>query len=66
MRVQVIQCFACRSNVYQPGIHELTPELAEDLDELQRTGWVVVIEDTADPLQLQTPEIGQSLALRRC
>ena len=65
MRVKVVQCFACGSKVYRPGTYDLTPELAADLDELQRTGWVIVIEDAADPVQLSTPEDGQPLVLRQ-
>lgn len=64
VRVKVIQCFACGSQVYPPGIHDLTPELADDLAELQRVGWVVVVEDAADPIHLTTPESGLQV-LRR-
>jgi len=64
VRVKVIQCFACGSKVYRPGTYDLTPELAGDLDELQRIGWVIVLEDAADPIQLSTPETGLQLALR--
>jgi hypothetical protein len=40
MRVRVIQCFACGRKVYRPGTRDVTPELAEDLDELTRIGLI--------------------------
>lgn len=64
MRVRVIQCFACGPRVYKPGVYDLTPELADDMDQLLKLGWIVIVKDIGDPIHLHKPEDGLSLALR--
>jgi len=63
MQVRVTRAFALGSRIYSPGIYELTAELADDVAQLEREGWIVVICDD-DPIQLDSPETGLQLALR--
>ena len=66
MRVRILQCFALAGWIYKPGIVEVDDLLRDELDDLQREGWIVVIEDADDPIRLTTPESAQQpLLLRR-
>ena len=64
MQVRVTRAFALGSRIYSPGIYELTEELADDVAQLEREGWIVVVCDD-DPIRLNSPERGQSLVLRQ-
>lgn len=64
MRVLVKVPFALGAKVYSVGVHPLEGPLREDLDELERCGWVAIIDTAGNPVRLHTPEDGQRLTLR--
>lgn len=64
MHVRVLQAFTVGGRIYRPGCRYDAAELADDLDELERVGWLIVVDADDNVLRLQTPESGQRLTRR--
>jgi hypothetical protein len=63
--VLVRQPFTLGKKVHHRGdVVLVMAELETELPDLLRAGVVVVVKSPDDPVQLQTPEDGQSLTLR--
>lgn len=64
MRVRVLRAFTVGGRIYRPGCRYDVAELVDDVAELERCGWLVLVDADDNVLRLQTPEDGQALTLR--